>query len=162
MNRVRNLVVDIRYPVHMLDDIDLPRYPGFLHAPAWKWLVAGTTQFFPNVRDLRIETIGLDCRSRLHPGSGSGAPMPPPIPDNVSLYSAPEVWFFNALDGAAVEKCGAGSALPALRRFEIRKIEKQCMRLDATRCHLYTMTAFLKGKMRHVAITTSPREARGR
>ncbi|RYP92467.1 hypothetical protein DL770_001413 [Monosporascus sp. CRB-9-2] len=46
MKRVRNLVVDTRYPVYTLDDSDLPRYPGFSQAPARKWLIWGTTRFF--------------------------------------------------------------------------------------------------------------------
>lgn len=127
MARVRKLVIDIRFPVHVKDEDCQYR----LHCPMWKLLIDMATRFFTETTHVRVDTLEFDnCTClysweeifyRTFPNNSE------PLSKEVVIYKPPELWFFDCLDTAAAKKSHLGERLfPNLEHFEVHKTETFC------------------------------------
>lgn len=126
MTRVRNLVIDIRFPVHVKDE----DCHYTLLCPKWKLLINITTKFFTDVTHVRVDTLELDHCQCLYPLRAAVDGFPndaEPLSEEVAIYNPPELWFFDSLDTAAAEKSHLGEQLfPHLEHFEVLKTHTFC------------------------------------
>jgi hypothetical protein len=148
MTRVRKLVLDIRFAVHVKDKDCQYK----LSCPMWRLLIDMATKFFTETTHVRVDTLEFDhcqclysyreARSEVFPNNAE------PLSERVAVYNPPELWFFDCLDTAAAEKSHLGERLfPHVEHFEVHKTETFCTAYFWKMWKKPFVTAFHAGKI---------------